>query len=498
MTADGDGPDDGSGQLGRAVSRALGWSTVAQILGRVGSFGVGIVLARLLTKEDFGVYAVALVAINLLIVVNDLGVIAAVIRWPGDVRRAAGTAATLSMVFSACVFALAFVVAPAFASAMGAPDATNLVRVVAIAVLVDGWSAVPQAMLVRSFRNDRLALSELTGFLVGTPVTIALALADAGPWSIVIGRVAGSVAVAAVVMASAPFPVRPAFDRAIGSRLVRFGAPLALSAVVSQAALNVDYIVVGRLLGPVELGVYLLAFNLSSWPASLVSSAVARVAFAGFSRLVEDRSRLTAAFPRSIGVALSVLVPVVVMLAALAPEVIELLYGAKWLPAATPLRFLLLLGGMRILIDLLIDLSIADDRPRVALAVRTAWLVAVVPALAVGAEADGLRGVGIAHVVVAATIVMPWLLIDARRSGITTSALGRQAVRPLLAGAAALGTAFVVLPFLSGALVRLVVAGGLAGAAYLAVLLPRNPLVGWVAARVRPARVPATPSDGEG
>ena len=75
--------------LGNQVSRALGWSTLAQVLGRVGSFAVGIVLARLLTKEEFGAYAVTLAAISLLIVVNDLGVIAAVIRWQGEVREAA-------------------------------------------------------------------------------------------------------------------------------------------------------------------------------------------------------------------------------------------------------------------------------------------------------------------------------------------------------------------------------------------------------------------------
>lgn len=478
----------GTGSLGHKVSRALGWSTLAQVLGRVGSFAVGIVLARLLTQEDFGVYAVALVAINLLIVVNDLGVIAAVIRWQGDVRQAAGTAATLSLAFSAAIFGAVLLAAPAFADAMGSPQATNLVRVIAVAILVDGWSAVPQAVLVRQFRNDRLALAELVGFLAGTPAAIGLAIAGAGPWSIVAGRVVTAVVVALVVVASAPFRVRPAWDRAIGTGLVRFGAPLALSALVSQAVLNVDYIVVGRALGSVELGVYLLAFNLSSWPASLVSTAVARVAFAGFSRLVEDRDRLATAFPRSVGVALSVLVPIVVLLAVLAPEVIGFLYGERWLPAATPLRFLVLLGGMRIVIDLLVDLTIADGRPRVALAVRAAWLAAVVPALAVGADAGGLRGVGIAHVLVAGTLVLPLLVLDARRSGIPATALARQAVRPLLAGAVAAGVTAAVLAMVPGVFPRLALAGGAGGVAYLVALVPRNPLVAWVVDRVRPAR----------
>jgi PST family polysaccharide transporter len=479
------------GSLGRSVTRALGWSTLAQVLGRAGSFAVGIVLARLLTQEDFGAYAVTLVAVNLLIVFNDLGVIAAVIRWPGDVREAARTAATVSVVSSGAIFLLGCAAAGPFAAALGSPESATLVRVLLVVILIDGLSASHQAMLVRTFRNDRLALAELAGFAASTPLTVVLAVGGAGPWSIVAGRVAGAAVVALLVVRAAPFRIRPAFDRVLAGRLVRFGVPLAVSAIVAQAVLNVDYVVVGRELGTVELGIYLLAFNLSSWPATLVTTAVARVAFAGFSRLVEDRARLVVALPRSIGVALSALVPLVVVLVVLAPEVVRFLYGDRWLPAVTPLRFLVVLGGLRILIDLLADLSIADGRPAVALRVRAVWLAAAVPALAVGAAADGLRGVGIAHVAVAGLVVVPWLVADARRSGIAVGALGRQAVRPVVAGAAAAVAMLAVVPLFEATLLRLVVGGTVGGAAYLAALVPRNPLVPWVVSRVHP--VPATP-----
>lgn len=474
--------------LGRSVGRALGWSTFAQILGRAGSFAVGIVLARLLTQEDFGAYAVTLVAMSILIVLNDLGVIAAVIRWPGDVRAVARTAATVSAASSVLIFLAACLAAGPFARALGSPGSAALVRVLMIVILIDGFSASHQAILVRTFRNDHLARAELAGFALGTPVTIALAVTGAGAWSIVIGRVVGAAVVALLVVRAAPFPIRPAFDRALARRLIGFGLPLAVGAVVAQAVLNVDYMVIGRQLGTLQLGIYLLAFNLSSWPASLVSAVIDRVAFAGFSRLVEDRDRLVSAFPRAIGVVMSGLVPMVVILAVLAPEIIGFLYGDKWLAAATPLRFLVVLGGLRIFIDLLLNLSVADGRPGVALRIRLAWLCAVVPALAVGAAVDGLRGVGIAHVLVAAGVTIPWLLADARRSGIQGGALVRQAGRPLAAGAVSAAAMLVLAPAIPGVLLKLVVVGAAGGLAYLAVLLPRNELIPWAVSRVRPVR----------
>jgi PST family polysaccharide transporter len=294
-----------------------------------------------------------------------------------------------------------------------------------------------------------------------------------------------------MVVRFAPFPIKPGFDRPVASALVRFGAPLALSALISQAVLNVDYILVGRELGSIELGVYLLAFNLSSWPASLVSTAIARVAFAGFSRLVEDRERLVSAFPRSIGVAVSVVVPLVVLLAILGPEVITFVYGERWLEAATPLRFLVVLGGLRVLIDLFVDLSIADGRPKVALTVRSIWLALLVPGIALGAAVDGLRGVGIAHAAVAGLVIVPLLLRDARRSGITVASLAEHCSRPLLAGVVAAVVMLIVRPLVPGELASLVLVGAAGSVAYLAAFIPRNPLVGWVISQVRPATAPA-------
>ena len=177
--------------------------------------------------------------------------------------------------------------------------------------------------------------------------------------------------------------------------------------------------------------------------------------------------------------------PLVVVLAVLGPEVITFVYGERWLEAATPLRFLVVLGGLRVLIDLFVDLSIADGRPNVALAIRSIWLAALVPAIAVGAAADDLRGVGIAHLVVGGLIVLPLAVADSRRSGIAMGDLAANVARPVLAGCVAVVAMLAVLPVLEGDLLRLVAAGAVGGVAYLAVLLPRNPLLGWALSQVR-------------
>ena len=192
--------------------------------------------------------------------------------------------------------------------------------------------------------------------------------------------------------------------------------------------LNVDYLIVGSVLGAAPLGIYLLAFNLSSWPTSIVGLGIGRVAFAGFARLVEDRRRLVDAYPRTIGVAVAAILPVVLLLGVLAPEVIRFVYGEKWLPAVTALRFLLVLGGLRIVLELFGNLISADGRPQVNLAIRFVWLVALVPVLLLGAHLDGIRGVGIGHMVVVLGLVLPMFLHAVAKSGIRAAGVVAQLV----------------------------------------------------------------------
>ncbi|MFD1048260.1 oligosaccharide flippase family protein, partial [Kibdelosporangium lantanae] len=101
------------------VRKALKLSLLNTIVGKAGTFLTGIVLARLLTPADFGVYAVAFVALIALLSLNELGVSLAIVRWPGDPERIRPTVTTISTVTSLAVYAACFFAAPAFT---GQPD----------------------------------------------------------------------------------------------------------------------------------------------------------------------------------------------------------------------------------------------------------------------------------------------------------------------------------------------------------------------------------------
>lgn len=101
--------------------RAFGWAFFGTFMAKFGRFGIGVLIARLLGPHEFGVYAVAFVALTGLVTFNELGVAVAVVRWEGDVRRVAPTSATISVVFSVVLYGACYLAAPAYATLMGAP-----------------------------------------------------------------------------------------------------------------------------------------------------------------------------------------------------------------------------------------------------------------------------------------------------------------------------------------------------------------------------------------
>lgn len=474
------GPPDAA-EIGRSAGRGLGWALAGNFALKAGSFAVSLVMVRLLAPHDFGLYAVALAANAFVIHVNDMGMIAATVQWRGAVRDMAATATTMAIGFSLGWYALFWVGAPFIADVAGSPEAAPLVRLLTLTIVLDGVTAVSVGVLQRGFRQDVLTKAIAIGFLFSAVISVTLAARGAGAYSFVLGTLAQSVVVGILVLRAARVGVRPGFDRAVARRLLAFGVPLAAGLGVESLLLYSDSVIVGHVLGTVVLGFYLLAFNIASWVPGLIGTAVRYVSIPAFSRLSEDRSEVFVdGVQRTLPIAMAVVAPIATGLVVLSPELIHVLYGAHWVPAAEALRFLAFVMIARMFTALVFDIQTGRGRTRVTLWLNLAWLAALVPALWVGANTGGMRGAAAAHAIVAVVVAIPlagWML---HRSGVDMRPVLRGVVRPVLAAVVA-GLVMLVLSLsLGGPLARLVIGGGLGTAAYLLLALPSR---GWVAAR---------------
>ncbi len=483
----------GEADLGRRVASAARWSVLNTVVIRAGTFVTGVVLARyLLGPREWGLYAIGMLVLAVLLSANELGVSLALVRWDGDVRAFAPTVMTLSVGFSVVLYGAAYVSAPVLAAALGSPDATTLLRVLCFAVVIDAVACVPAGVLTRRFAQGPRMAIDLANFVVSTAVTIGLAFAGVGAMSFAWGALAGNATSLVGAALAAPGMLRFGWDRAQARELLRFGLPLAGASLVVLAVLNVDSAVVGAVLGPTALGLYQVAFNMSSWPVRTVSEAARRVSFAGFSRLAHSPADLADGFSAALRLLMAVAVPLCVLLATLAEPIIRTIYGQRWVGAATALQFLALLGLVRIAFELAYDCLGAAGRRVGLLLVQAWWLVTLVPVLLALAHRYGIEGVGAGHVLVAGLLVAPVCLVALARAGIPPRAVARACALPLAGGLAAAATAVLVHWLAGDTFAGLLSAGAAALLVYAVTILP---VIRALVGRRPGRRVPATVDD---
>jgi lipopolysaccharide exporter len=402
--------------LSARVRKGALWSIANAAVLRLTSILITAVVARILDPHDFGVFAIALAVYTIVVGVGELGISSCLMRADLDIDFLAPTMVTVSVTTSVIQAAAMFAFAGPIAAALGSADAAGPIRVMALVVIIAGIFTVPSAQLVREFRQDKLFLSEVAAFVCSSVVLVLLAKSGSGAMAFAWSRVVGQFISGCVVFASVPKNYRPGFTRRALSPLLRIGVPLGAANFINYIVLNVDYALVGRLLGAVALGTYVLAFNVASWPGSLLGFMINMVSMPAFSRVKDDVGLLRNAIVSSVRALSLVVMPISGMTAALALPLVLTLYGTKWSASANVLVILALYGAISIICVLFANILAALDRSRFVLVVQLIWIGALIPAMVLGVHEDGIVGAAVAHIVVIGAIVLPSYLIALKRA----------------------------------------------------------------------------------
>lgn len=477
---------------GRAVTVALAYGMLNNIALRFGNLLLGVLLARLLAPAEFGVYAVALTVQAVLANLTDLGMAAFIVRTP-DVERKAPTVLTAGCAVGVALAAAMWALAAPLADQMGSPAATPVIQALSLTLVLTGAGSVPAAFIQRRLQQNRQLVADGSSFVVGATVAVVLIMLGQGAMSLAWSRVAGQlVAVVLLFRLSHHRPVL-GFDTQVAREAVRFGLPLVGANVLSWLLLNMDYVIVGRLRGATVLGIYVLAFNISSWPTSAISQGLRAVALPVFAREQSaDASTRTRHVAAAVGLTLAGSALSGALLLALASPVIIAVYGERWAASAAPLATLAAFGAVRPVFDLLATYLTARGATHAVFAVQVAWTVALLPALVVGISWNGPAGAGLAHLTVGLLVVLPAYLLVLRRQEIAPSTVLRAAIVPLTAAAAAGGAAFATGRLLDNPWVAVLAGGSVATLAYAGAMR------GWVRRRVGHLRGPGGIGASEG
>lgn len=370
--------------LTRDAGSALKWRSL-QMVGVKGIYLIRIpILAWLLSPDDFGLLAIALVAVDILMRLTDVGMTPALVQRQEVEDRHYHSAWSVGVVRSLIVCVGVFAVAPVVATIFQEPRAIPIIRALALRPVLDASASMKVADLTRRLRFRGLAVLHITAAFLNAGVSIALA-PFLGVWALVAGALAGPAAYGVTSYLVAPFRPRFRLDRSAAGALIRFGRWVFLIGLIGLASRFVLQAVISRRLGTVELGLYYLAARIAYLPLEVSSELIGSVAFPVYSRLQSDVARARRTFRVIFTGMLGLLLPASALLLVLAPSLVQDLLGPRWVGTAPAIQVLAVVTMIELFGDALTPIFMGTGRPwAVALlvAIQTFVLTALVWELA--------------------------------------------------------------------------------------------------------------------
>lgn len=315
---------------------ALRWNSVGTVLSMLLQFAVGIILARELGPEPFGLIAIAWLILGLGNLIAEGGLGTALIQKKEidlvDIREsftwqiAVGLFLFMVMTFSADLICEWF----------RKPEAKNVVMSMAVLFMLQSFGMTSSALLRRELRFKRLQVTKIISYLIGYVITgIPLAFLGYGVWSLVVAQLTQTGLFSLLCFFQISHPVRP-LVRLRDSGLLRFGFTVTGSNLTSWAILNMDRFVIGRFFHTIQLGLYERVFNLLATPMNAITSSIQAVLFAACSRHQDDVAAIRLIYAgASITIGLLVFPPFFAV--AVSSETVLIgIYGEQW-RAAVPL-----------------------------------------------------------------------------------------------------------------------------------------------------------------
>lgn len=447
-----------------------------------------LVLARVLVPSQFGLLAIAALTYNALQAVNELGVADALTYLADRIEEASRTALTMVVALGLILMAIMWGVAPALAHFFHSPDSVFVLRGFAVSLPFDAAAQVPIGRLTRSLSFSRRAIVDALPSVVGAAVTIGVVLGGSPLAGLVAGQVAGAVANVSTAMLVGPRS-RPGWSPAVARQLLDYGGYLSAANLVNLGLLNVDYIIVGHVLGPAELGLYSLAYRICFMPYLSVAVVANGAVFPYYCRL-PSHAAVARSAESTLAVICALSTPWFAGLVLFANDIT--LLGARWAPATGAVRFLAVYGLLLSLILSALQVLKAVGYTRLVFFGRGLHL-AVLTVVLVATVHGGITVVAADQALVSCAVALTvggWAIRYAR---LRPGALARAAGLPLL-GACGMAAVVLLLGLIPGlhaasSLPALVIPGVSSLAVFAAItvwIMPQPLRQGWAALRGQP------------
>jgi O-antigen/teichoic acid export membrane protein len=371
----------GTGSISQRSFTALIWNYLGSGVRMFSQFTIGIILARLLGPEAFGIVAIGFIMVSIGNLIADLGLSAAVIQSKTLEEKDVRFAFTAQMILGATFSLVGYFSANAIAEFFHHATAEPYIQAMAFLFVLQAFGQTSGAMLRRALDFKAYQLINIASYLTGyLLVGIPCAYYGLGAWSLVTAQLVQSVIFSLVAIWHSKHSMKPAFKPSTPG-MFSFGWKVIAADLSSWGIHTIPSLAIGRLLGVVNLGIYARAVSLVGTPINTLTTSLQGVLFAASSKAQGDVTQLKKGYFAATALTGLVSLPLVATVASVPETVITAIYGKQWLAAIPVLAPLALAMGMHALLAVVGPVLMAQNKVSLEIRAQLIVLLVMIPVL---------------------------------------------------------------------------------------------------------------------
>lgn len=325
--------------------KGVAWSGIDNVTQMGVSFVVSIVLARLLTPDDYGLIGIITIFTMVCNTLINAGFNSALIRKKDCTDDDYNTVFIVNMVLSLLLYAIVFVCSPLIADFFGREELIALTRVSSFGIIVGALAIVQQTRLIKRIDFKTQTKITMISSVVSGVLGIALALMNFGVWALVAQQLSAQGLRTVLLFIYNKWLPSLSFSKKSFHELFGFGWKLMLSGLLDTVWKELYQVVVGKFYSPASLGQYTRAGQFSKMFSSNLTSVIQRVTYPVLSNIQDDKERMVSAYRRIIKITMFITAISMFFLGAVSEPLLYCLIGPKWHDAAIYLPLICITGS---------------------------------------------------------------------------------------------------------------------------------------------------------
>lgn len=320
------------------------WNSLGSVGTGLCNLAITVIMARLLTPNDFGLLAILVIFTMLSETLIDSGFSQALIQDKKSSDYDLNTVFFTNLFISFFIYFILYLLTPVIAGFYENEELINLSRFVFLSIIFNALSIIQKTIYSKKINFKAMAFASLFSVVFSGTISIVFALKGFGVWALAIHLVLSSFLQMIFLWFQSQW--RPSFDIRIGSlkKYIPFSAPLLVQGFIDKVVSNLESLLIGRFYSISELGFYSQSRNLSSYLTQAISNVVQRVTYPVLVEMNNDSQRLKEGYRQIIGTVMLFMIPLSFGVVATADTIVLVLFGEKWIQTAEYLRFLIVMG----------------------------------------------------------------------------------------------------------------------------------------------------------